>query len=342
METYRSQRQPAGLDIGSSPVLRRRRVLGLLPSMTVAGLWSSMAHAHSGYPQHPVKLVVPAPPGSSPDVMARQWGERFSKLSGVPVLVENKTGATTIIAAQAVANAPADGYTLLWTFNNTFSINPFVFRKLPYTIEDFVPVTQVLAVPFVLLVAPQARWRTLGNLLDDARARPNALNYGSAGMGSGFHVAMARLLNATGTSMTHVPYRDAFIPDLIAGRIDVTFDASTTAIAQVRGGTLRALGVSDPKRLEQLPDVPAIAETVPGYSANSWQGLFAPKGTPNDVVQTLAALSSQIVAAPGFRTQVREYGLLPVGSTPSAFQKFVTEDARDWGRVIRDNRITID
>lgn len=325
---------------GSGPA--RRRVLGLLPAALAMGLLPSFACAQGAYPQRAVRIVVPAPPGSSPDVIARLWAERATKLTGQPVVVENKTGATTIVAAQAVAAAPPDGYTLLWTFNNTFSINPFIFRKLPYSANDFVPVSQVLAVPFVLLTSAQSPWQTLPQLLQEARAKPDSLTYGSAGVGSAFHVLMVKLLNAGGATMVHVPYKDAFIPDLMARRIDVSFDASTGAIAQVRGGRLRALSVTSPKRLEQLPDVPTIAETFPGFVADSWQGLFAPAGTPGDVVSAVAALSNQIVEAPDFQAKLREYGLVPVGSSPAAFKQFLADDARGWERVVRDNRISLD
>lgn len=321
---------------------RRRGAVGLLLAALAMAVVPSFALAQGSYPQRVIRVIVPAPPGSSPDVVARHWAERMTKLTGKVVVVENKTGATTIVAAQAVAAAPPDGYTLLWTFNNTFSINPFVFRKLPYSAADFVPVSQVLAVPFVLLTSAQAPWQTLPELLQEARAKPDTLTYGSAGVGSAFHVVMARLLNAGGASMVHVPYKDAFIPDLMARRIDVSFDASTVAIAQVRGGRLRALAVTSPKRLEQLPDVPTIAETFPGFVADSWQGLFAPAGTPSDVVGAIAALSNQIVETPEFRAQLREYGLVPVGSSPAAFKQFLVEDARGWERAVRDNRISLD
>lgn len=300
------------------------------------------AFAQPAYPSRAVRVVVPFPAGSSPDVVARQWGARFARLAVQPVVVENKPGASTIIAAQAVAAAPPDGHTLLWTVNNTFSINPFVFRKLPYRVEDFVPVTQVLAVPYVLLVAADAPWRTLAELLREAGSRPDALTYASAGIGTGLHVVMARLLNAAGVTMTHVPYKDAFVPDVIARRIDAAFDASPTAIGQVKSGRLRALAVSSTNRLEMMPDVPTIGEAFAGFAGDSWQGIFVPRGTPAAVVRTLAALSSRIVEEADFRALLREYGLPPMGSSPDAFRQFLIEDTRGWAGVVRANRITVD
>jgi tripartite-type tricarboxylate transporter receptor subunit TctC len=319
---------------------RRRLLLAAGASLAAPGL--ATAQAPIAYPSKPVRLIVPFPAGVSPDVVARQWADRFAKLAGQPVVVENRAGASTIIATQFVASAPADGHTLLWTVNNTFSINPFVFKKLPYKADDFVAVTQVLAVPYVLLIAADAPWRTLADLLRDAKARPGMLTYASAGIGTGLHVMMARLLNTAGVTMTHVPYKEPFMPDVMGRRVDVGVDASTTAISQIKGGRVRALAVSSPQRLEQLPDVPAIAESFPGFTGDSWQGLFVPRGTPKPVVDTLAGLSNRIVESADFRGVLREYGLPPVGSTPAAFTQFLAEDARKWAKVVQDNQITVE
>lgn len=316
----------------------RRRLL-----LAAAALMAPpLVAAQGSFPNKPVRVIVPFPAGVSPDVVARQWAERFAKLTGQPVVVENKPGASSIIATQAAAAAPADGYTLLWTVNNTFSINPYVFRKLPYKAEDFTPVTQVLAVPYVLLVGADAPWRTLDDLLRDAKAKPGTLTYASGGIGTGLHVVMARLLNTAGVSMLHVPYKDAFMPDVIGRRIDVGVDASTTAIGQIKGGRVRALAVTSAKRLEMLPEVPAVAESFPGFVGDSWQGIFVPRDTPEATVQAIAALSNRIVESADFRAVLREYGLPPVGSTPAAFKAFLAEDARGWAKVVKDNQIVVD
>ena len=236
------------------------RWLALVAVASVLGAGS--AHAQStAYPSRTVRLIVPTPAGTSPDVIARLWGERFAKATGQPVVVENKLGASTIIAAQAVATAPADGYTLLYTVNNTFSINPWVFKKLPYKAEDFVPVTRILSVPYVLVTSAESKIRTLTDLIREAKAKPGSMSYASGGIAGGLHVVMARLLNEAGVSMTHVPYKDYFMPDVIAQRVDVAFDASTGALAQIKGGKVRALAVASARRIEALPEVPAIAET---------------------------------------------------------------------------------
>lgn len=300
------------------------------------------ARAQARYPIRPVRLIVPFPAGTSPDVIARLWSERFAKSSGQSVVVENRPGAGTIIAAQAAASAPADGYTLFWTVNNTFSINPYVYRSLPYKLEDFVPVTRILSVPFVLLVSGESKIRNLEDLVRESKTRPGALNYASPGIGTSPHVIMARLLNAAGLTMTHVPYKENYIPDLIAQRIDVAFDASTTAIGNLKGGRLRALGISSANRVEALKEVAPLADTFPGFGGESWHGVFAPKGTPDDIVSAVIEQSQRIVAAADFRSTLTGYGLVPVGGTSSEFRQFLTDDARAWSQVIRSNNITVD
>lgn len=316
-----------------------RRLMLLAAALLAAG---NAAHGQSTYPSRPVRLIVPAPAGTSPDVIARLWGERFAKATGQPVVVENKPGASTIIAAQAVATAPADGHTLLYAFNSTFSINPWVFKKLPYKAEDFAPVIRILSVPYVLLVSSESKVHTLKDLIGQARAKPDSMTYASAGIASGFHVVTARLLNEAGATMTHVPYKDYFMPDVIAQRVDVAFDASTGAIPQIKSGKVRALAVSSAQRIEALPDVPTIAESFPGFVGDSWHGIFAPKGTPDAVVATLVAQSQRIIASPDFRAALRDVALTPVGGTAEQFKTFLAEDAQAWAKVVKTNHITVD
>lgn len=329
--------------------LNRRTLLaqGLSLAGIAAGplMTPTLAHAQTtpaNYPSKPVRLVVPFPAGTSPDVVARQWAEQFARQAGQSVVVENKPGAATIIAAQAVAQAAPDGYTLFWTVNNTFSINPFIYRKLPYKLDDFAPVTRILNVPLVLLVPAESKLRTLADLVREAKARPGELTYASAGIGTSLHVVMARLLNTLGLSLTHVPYKDSFIPDLSAGRIDLALDASTTTLANLQGGKLRALGVTSPTRVEALKDLPPLADAVPGFEGMSWHGLFAPRGTPDELLATLVTHSDKILASPEFRAKLAGWGLLPVGGSSAAFRQFLAEDARAWAQVVKTNQISMD
>ncbi len=318
-----------------------RRVV-LATSGCLLGAAILPTHAQQAYPARPVRLVVPAPAGTSPDVVARLWGRAFTQATNQAVVIENRPGASTIIGAQAVSSAAPDGYTLLWTVNNTFSINPYVYHKLPYKLSDFIPVTRVLSVPYVLVTSSDSEIRTLQDLVREARAKPDSMTYASAGIGQGTHVALALLLNRAGIVMTHVPYKDYFMPDVIAKRVDVAFDASTGAIPQVQSGKVRALGVASAQRIPALPNVPAIAEVYPGFVGDSWQGIFAPKGTPQSVLASLLAVSQQIVSSPEFRATLLGYGLTPVGDSPQAFQKFLEDDARTWSKVVKDNGITAD
>jgi tripartite-type tricarboxylate transporter receptor subunit TctC len=307
-----------------------------------ASTLASAVLAQARYPSRPVGLIVPFPAGTSPDVIARLWGERFAKSTDQSVVVENRPGAGSIIAAQAVAGAPADGYTLFWTVNNTFSINPYVYRSLPYKLDDFVPVTRILSVPFVLLVSAESKVHSLDDLVRVAKARPGALNYASPGIGTSPHVIMARLLNAAGLSMTHVTYKENYLPDLIAQRIDVAFDASTTTIGNLKGGRVRALGISSASRVEALADISPLADTFPGFVGESWHGVFAPKGTPDDIVTAIVDHSQRIVASPDFRSTLTGYGLVTVSSTSAEFRQFLAADASAWARVIRSNNITVE
>ncbi len=322
---------------GASLGTRVRR--GLCAALLAALSMPIAAVAQGAYPNKVIRVVVPFGPGSSPDIIARFWGERLSKSLGQTVIIDNKPGASTIIGAQAVATAPADGYTLLYTVNNTTSINPYVYKTLPYKVEDFVPVSRILSVPYVLVVSANSPVKTLSDLVAAAKSRPGQLNYASYGIGQGTHVAMAWFLNATGTSMTHVPYKDGGITDVMSGQVAASFDAATTAIPQIQGGKLRALAVSGPRRVDALPGVPAVAETVPGFLGDSWHGVLAPKGTPQEVIDKLQAALREIVATDEFRKRLHDLGLVPVGSTPAEFAKFLTDDARAWGKVVADNNI---
>lgn len=321
--------------------LSRRTVLAAAGAVSVL---APVVGAQARFPSRVVRLVVPFSAGTSPDVIARLWGERFSKFTGQAVIIDNRPGASTIIGTQAVARAAADGYTLLWTVNNTFSINPFVYRSLPYRAEDFVPVTRILSVPFVLVVSADSPMRSLDDLVRTAKARPGSLSYASPGIATSPHVVMARLLNAAGVTMTHVPYKDSYITDLIAQRIDVAFDASTTAIAQLKGGKLRALGVSNAQRVDVdvLRDVPSIGSAFPGFVGESWHGVFAPRGTADEIVSAIVDHSQRIVEAPDFRDMLTSYGLVPAGGSSATFRQFLAEDARGWAQVVKSNQIMID
>lgn len=319
----------------TSSFFRRRHALVLM-----AGALPLLAMAQgASYPSKPIRVVVPFGAGSSPDVIMRLMSEPMAKALGQPIVVENRAGASTIIGAQSVAGAPGDGYALLYTVNNTTSINPYVYKTLPYKPEDFVPVVRVLSVPYVLVTSPQSPYKTLAELMAAAKAKPDTLTYASYGIGQGTHVAMARMLNMAGATMVHVPYKDSALTDLMAGRVVTAFDPSTTTIPYIKAGKLHALAVSGPKRIEALPDVPTVGETFPGFVGDSWHGLLAPKGTPPDVVNKLNAVAQTIIASAGFQARLKDLGLVPAGGTPADFRQFLKDDAQGWAKVVRDNHI---
>lgn len=318
-----------------------RSLLGVTLMASVATVLSIPldAHAQSRYPSKPIRFVVPFGAGSSPDVIARLLGESISKSIGQPIVVENRSGASTIIGAQHVASSPGDGYTFLYTVNNTTSINPFIYKTLPYKADDFVPVAHVLNVPYVLVTSAQSSYKSLSDLMAGARTSPGALAYASYGIGQGTHVAMARLLNMSGVDMIHVPYKESPLSDLLAGSVVAMFDPATTAIPNIKAGRLRALAVSSAARVDALPGVPAVNEIYKGFVGDSWHGLLAPKGTSQEIVMKMNSEAQKIISSAEFKAKLNDFGLLPVGGGPESFQRFLAEDAKAWSKVVRDNNI---
>lgn len=321
---------------------RTRALCGALLGALCLAWLPSLVQAQSDYPNKPVRVVVPFPAGTSPDVVARLWAERMGQALGQSFVIDNRPGAATIIGAQAAAAAPADGYTLLYTAQNTVSINPFVYKNLPYKADDFVPVSQVAEVPLILITSARSSVKSMPEMIALAKQNPGKYNFASYGTGQGTHVTMQRLLNAVGLQMTHVPYRDGGMNDVIAGTVDFSFDASTTAIPQIQAGKLRALAVSSLRRLEALPDVPAVAESVPGFMGDSWTGVLARKGTPNEVIQKLSAETLKVVANEAFQKRLRDVGLRPGSGSPADFARFIANESAVWAKVVRDNNISVD
>jgi tripartite-type tricarboxylate transporter receptor subunit TctC len=304
--------------------------------------WQAPALAQGAWPNKPIRVVVPFPAGSSPDVIGRFWGERLQRELGQTVVFDNRPGAASIIGAQAVATAPADGYTLLYTVGNTTSLNPHVYTSLPYKVEDFAPVIRVLSVPYVMMVSANSPYRTAADVAAAAKANPGGVLFASYGVGSTPQAVMARFANTAGVKMTHVPYKDGGLTDMAAGLVHTSFEPATTAIPQLKGSRLRGVAVTSAKRLDSLPDVPTLSETYPGLVADSWHGLMAPRGTPPEVVNRLAAAMNRIIQTEEFRSRTQELGLQPAGGSPAEFQRFMVEDAKVWAKVAKDNEIKVE
>jgi tripartite-type tricarboxylate transporter receptor subunit TctC len=324
------------------PFLRR----ALRASLLAAGcaLLAGLAHAQGGaYPNRVVRVIVPFAASTSPDVVMRIVTPKVAELWGQQIIVENRTGAGGNIGAAAVANAAPDGYTLLYTINSTICANPHLYPSLPYDpFKSFAPVSLIANLGYVLIAKPGLPVRTLPELIAFAKANPGKLNYGSGGNGVGNHIVMELLAGMAGITMQHVPMRTNTVTAVMTGEIDLVMSPYTTGVPAAKGGKVQPLGVSLAKRTEQLPDLPAIGETLPGYVGDAWHGLFAPAGTPPAIVDKIQADFARVLAMPDARKRLLDIGLEPIGSTPADFAVVMKHDYDKWGKVIRDANIKLD
>lgn len=301
-------------------------------------LFVSLGATAQDWPQKPVRVVVAFSPGGVTDIIARTLGAKLSELWGQSVVVENRPGAGGSIGAMAVVKSPADGYTLL-VHSSGYAINAALNPALPYDPrKDLVDVAPLGSQPMVLVVSPASGIRSVQELIAAARAKPGELAYGSSGIGSGAHMNGEKFRIATGVALIHVPYKggaDA-INDTIAQRLGFTFNTVTLALPHIREGRLRALGVSSAQRSTLLPDVPTIAESVPGFEFSFWNGLWAPAGTPSPVVERIARDVARAAAQPDMRERLANLGAEWLDMTPAEFSRFVQgeiEDARRIGKA---------
>jgi tripartite-type tricarboxylate transporter receptor subunit TctC len=325
------------MSIAPSPSFKRPLFLfALLAAIATA------PHAQEKYPSKPIRLVVPFPAGTAPDVMARYWGDRISKQLQQTVVVENRAGASTIVGTQAAVAAPADGHTLLYTASGTVTINPFVYKKMPYQAQDLVPVTRMLSIPLVISVPVQSPYKTMADLIKDAKARPGEVSYASYGVGTVPHMSMAYFANSAGLKLNHVPYKDGGLTDLIGGRVDTAFSPIADVLQHIKAGKVRPLAVSSPRRLESLPQVPTVAEAFPGFEGDSWHGVFALKGTPQAVIDLLGGASRRIAESDEYKRYLSDLGLIPVGGSSADFAQVIGAESKRWAKVVKDNDITLE
>jgi tripartite-type tricarboxylate transporter receptor subunit TctC len=316
--------------------LTRRRWIKLAGAMLALPAFARTTRAQS-YPARPVRLVVGYAAGGATDITARLIAIRLSERLGQQFIVENRPGATTNIATEQVVRAPADGYTLLMS-TAANAINATFFEKLNFDfVRDTAPVAGVIRMQNVLEVHPDVPARTVAGLIAYAKANPDRLIAGSAGSGSPGHVSAELFKMMTGTKMRHVPYRGIApaLADLLGGRIHVLFDNMATAIEPIQSGRLRALGVTTTFRSPLLPDVPTIADTVPGYEASSWYGVSAPKGMPPEIVDRLNAAINAVLAESSIVARFSTLGGVPLVGTPAEFGRLIAEETEKWGRVVR-------
>jgi tripartite-type tricarboxylate transporter receptor subunit TctC len=299
-----------------------------------------LALADDTWPSKPLKLVVPQPPGGGFDFVGRLLGERLSRALGQPVIVDNRSGSGTVIGTDFVAKAPADGYTLLVGSVSNLALNMGLYKSLPYdSLRDFEPLGLAVAYSYTLMARKDLPQATLKDMVAFAKANPKKLNYASAGNGSGQHVIAAALWQQAGVELTHVPYRgaQAAYQDLLGGRVDLFFDLSPTARAQVVAGNVRALAVSGTARLPTQPEIPTIGETgVAKLELESWFGLFAPAKTPPAVLERLRAELAKVIAMPEVMDSFVKAGGKPLALSQADTRALVRKDVERWSRTVRE------
>ena len=321
--------------------LPRRHFLQLAASATAFPAVVPFARAQS-YTARPVHIIVGFPPGGSADIVARLIGEHLSGRLGQQFIVEARPGAGTNIGTEAVARATPDGYTLLLV-TQTNAVNATLYDKLNFNfIRDIEPVGGILRVPGVMVVNPAFPAKTVAEFITYAKGNPGKINMGSGGNGSAQQLYGELFKMMTGVDMVHVPYRGQPLTDLLGGEVQVVFSPIPSAIEFIRGGKLRALGVTAAARVEALPDVPSISEFVPAYEATGWFGLGAPKNTPGGIIGALNTALDGALAEPKLKTQLADLGGTVLDGSPDDFRKLIAAETEKWGKVIKFASIRVD
>lgn len=314
--------------------------------LCVLAFATSVAQAQPGYPNRPLKLVVPYPPGALTDLLARAIGERLGAALKEPVVVDNKPGAGTLVGAEFVAKQPADGYTLLMATSTTLGISPALYQPSPINpVRDFAPVSPVGTVNFFLIANPAFPARSVKEMIDAIKASPGKYNYGSVGSGSPHHLFMEALKTEYGLAIQHIPYKGtpAALTDLLTGQLQVMFADATVAVPNIRAGKVVALGTSAAKPTALVDGVPPIGATVPGYDWQAWQGIVAPAGTPKEIVARLSDELQRIQATPEFREQLVKFGMDPFPpQSPEQFAAMIAAEQPRWAKAIKDSGAKVD
>jgi len=311
--------------------------LALLASIVAA---TPTALAQS-YPARPVRIVVPFPPGGGTDIGTRIIAQKLQESWGQPVVVENKPGAAGIVGTEMVAKAAPDGYTLIMGNIGTHAINISLYKKLSYDpVKDFAPISQVAGLPLFLLVHPSIPVNSVKELIALAKAKPGELNFSSSGAGGSMHVAAELFKNMTGVNMVHIPYKGGSpaVADLLSGQVALSFATVLETLSHVKSGRVRALAVTSAARSVAYPDLPTVAEAgVPGYESISWLGLFAPAGTPRDIVNRISSDVQRIIRLPEVKERLLAQGAEPIGTSPEQFALGLQSDIAKYARIIRES-----
>lgn len=311
-----------------------------------AGLISLSMLATAAFPDKPIRLIVPFPAGGAADFMARGMAQRLGTELGQQIVIDNRGGAGGAPAAEAAAKSAPDGYTLLFATMGTQAINPALYPKLRYDpLKDFAPITLTHITPRVLVVGPSVPAKNIAELIALAKKKPNGLTYGSAGSGSSSHLSGALFEAISGVDMLHVPYRGSspLLIDVLAGRVDMTFDSYTVYRESIKSGKVRALGVTSKARMGALPQVPTIAESgLPGYDVSNWLGVLAPAGTPKEVLATLHAALGRAMADPTLKQQLVSLGIEPTFGSAEEFGALIRAELPKWAAIVKKSGATAD
>jgi tripartite-type tricarboxylate transporter receptor subunit TctC len=322
--------------------MRRMRIIAA--GLLIAVLGASTSAVADDYPARPIKWVVGYPAGGTTDILARLIGQWLSEHLGAQVIIENRPGAGNNIGTEAVINAPPDGYTVLLV-NPANGINASLYRKLNFDfIRDIAPVAGLTRVPNVMEVNPAVPAKTVQEFIGYAKANPGKINWASSGNGTSVHLSGEMFKMMTGVDLLHVPYRGAApaLTDLISGQVQVMFDNMPSSIEHIRAGKLRALGVTTAKRSPALPDVPTVADTVPGYEASAWFGMGAPKGTPPEAVNKLNKAINAALADPNIQARLADLGGIVMAGTPADFGQVIVEETEKWAKVVKAAGVSIE
>lgn len=314
-----------------------RTTAALLAVLVPATLTASHTAAAQAYPTKPVRIIVPSGAGGSVDTLARLLAQKLASSMGQQFVVENRPGSGGVVGTEVASRAAPDGYTLLMAYGSHV-VNPTLYPKLPYdTVKDFSPITQVAVQPLLANVHPALPVKSIKELIALAKAKPGQLNYGSAGAGSGGHLATEMLAMMANIEMTHIPYKgsSAAMFDVVAGNTQLMILTLITSLPQVRAGKLRAIGITSAKRSPVVPDVPTIGETVPGYEVEVSYFLIAPAGTPAEIIQRLHAESAKALKQPDVTERLARDGARPIGNTPEQTASVIDSEIVKWGKAVK-------
>jgi tripartite-type tricarboxylate transporter receptor subunit TctC len=306
------------------------------------------AWSQGTYPDRVVKIIVPYPPGASPDVVARHLADRLTHALGKSVIIDNRPGAGGMIGAEQAATAPNDGYNLLFTVKGVMAIVPHVYPSAKFKpLKDFKAVTEILQVPHIIVATSGAPFNDMKGMIEYASKNPGKLNYASNGVGSQSHVGMETVAGRLGLELTHVPYKGLPVADLIAGVVDLQLEASTTALPNIKAGKIKALATSGSERIPALPDLPTLTEIRAdldpgGATGNSWHAIFTPAGTPDAIVERLNTEIVKIVKTPEMQSRLRDLGLTPTGTSAAHLSKEMASDYAYWEKIVRDLNVKVE